>query len=71
MDLKPQLNHEIYLEALRRLTPAQRLNKAIEMSELVKRLFRNGLRKANPNLSQEHFHKLYLERLELCHNRNW
>ena len=71
MDLKPQLNHEIYILALRQLTPAQRLKKALEMSKLVKRLFRAGLRKAHPDLSEDEFHTLYLERLALCHNRNW
>ena len=71
MDPKPRPNHRIYLEILRKMTPEQRLNKAFELSDMSKRLFKQGLRKANPDLSEEELHQLYLKRLELCHNRNY
>ena len=71
MDPKPRPNHQLYIEVLRRMTPEQRLLKAFELSAFVKALFREGLRKRFPDLSEEAFHKLYLERLALCHNRNW
>jgi hypothetical protein len=71
MDPKPRPNHQRYLEMLRAMTPEQRLLKAFEMSAFTKALFREGLRKRFPDLSEEEFHKLYLERLALCHNRNY
>ena len=71
MDPKPRPNHQLYLQVLRSMTPEQRLLKAFELSAFTKALFREGLRKRFPHLSEEEFHKLYLERLELCHNRNY
>lgn len=71
MNPKPRPYHHIYIEILRRMSPEQRLNKAIELSELSKDLFRQGLRQRFPDLSEEEFHKLFLKRLELCHNRNY
>ena len=71
MDPKPRPNHRRYLEVLQSMTPEQRLLKAFELSAFTKALFRQGLRKAFPDLSEEDFHKLYLARLEKCHNRNY
>lgn len=68
---KPRPNHRQYIEVLRRMTPGERLAKAFELSELTKRLFKQGLRKRFPELSEEDFHRLYLERLAKCHNRNY
>jgi len=64
-------DHAAYIQILRNMTPEQRLEKALELSELTRALFRHGLRKRFPDLSEEEFHKLYLERLDLCHNRNY
>lgn len=69
--LKERPNHAMYLEVLRRMTPAQKLAKAFELSEMTRKLFRQGLRERFPDLSEEDFHKLYLERLARCHNRNY
>lgn len=71
MSLKPRPNHRIYIETLRRMTPEQRLLKAFELSELSKALFVHGLRQRFPDLSEEEFRKLLLERLSKCHNRNY
>jgi hypothetical protein len=71
MDPKPRPNHELYLRVLRRMTPQQRLARALELSAMTKALFRQGLRKRFPDLSEEAFHRLFLERLEKCHNRNY
>ena len=53
------------------MTPEQRLAKALELSELTRDLFKHGLRKRFPELTEEELRKLYLERLDLCHNRNY
>ena len=52
------------------MSPEERLRKAFEMSAFTKRLFKDGLRRRFPKLSDEALHKLYLERLAKCHNRN-
>jgi hypothetical protein len=71
MDPKPRPNHREYIQTLRRMTPGQRLEKAFELSEFSKELFRGGLRKRFPDLSEEAFHQLFLDRLAKCHNRNY
>jgi hypothetical protein len=71
MDPKPRPNRRLYLQVLKRMTPSERLLKAIELSETGKELFRSGLRKRFPDLDEAAFHKLYLERLAKCHNRNY
>ena len=71
IDPKPRPNHEQYIRALRAMTPSQRAMKAFELSEMSRRLFRQGLRKRFPHLSEAEFHALYLKRLALCHNRNY
>jgi len=69
MDPKPRPNHRLYLEALRRLTPEQRLLKAFELTELSRELFRAGLRQRFPAAGEAELQRIYLERLERCHNR--
>ena len=68
---KERPNNAVYLNVLRRMTPQQRLAKAFELSELTRKLFRQGLLERFPDLSVEDFQKLYLERLARCHNRNY
>lgn len=71
MDPKPHPNHRVYLETLRRMTPEQRLTKALELSRVVRELFVAGMRKRFPEMPDAEFKKLCRERLALCHNRNW
>ena len=62
-------NHRVYIEALRRLTPEQRLLKAFELTDMSRALFRDGLRARFPQASDAELERIYLERLEKCHNR--
>ncbi len=71
MDIKKRPNHEIYIRTLRSMTPEQRLLKAFELTEFSRDLFKSGLRRRFPDLSEEVLHQLYLERLAKCHNRNY
>jgi len=71
MNIKTRPNHKIYIQALRRMSPEQRLLKAFELSDFAKRLFIHGLHKRFPNLDDEEFKKILLERLDKCHNRNY
>ena len=60
----------VYLEALRRMKPEQRLRKAWELSAMTRELFEHGLRRRHPDLSPEAFARLLQDRLSKCHNRN-
>ena len=71
MELKPQHNRKRIIEILRAMTPEQRINKAFELSDMTKRLFRQGLREVNPTLSETEFHQLYLKKMARCHNQNY
>lgn len=71
MNPKPQPNRRLYLEILRKMTPEQRLTKAMELSRLTKELFKTGLRLRFPDRSEEELHALFLRRLGKCHNRNY
>jgi hypothetical protein len=71
MELKSNANRRLYMEALRRMTPAQRLAKAMELSELGKRLFLHGLRRRFPGADEKQILAEYLERTARCHNRNY
>ncbi|NBU99046.1 MAG: hypothetical protein EBS19_12700 [Spirochaetia bacterium] len=62
---------KIYLETLRMMTPFEKFNKVMEMSELSKSLCKQGFRKRFPNKNEEEIHKLFLDWLEKCHNSNY
>jgi hypothetical protein len=53
MKAEKRLNHGIYLKALRRMSPAERLAKAFELSEFSRSLFLHGLRRRFPDLTEE------------------
>jgi len=69
VDPKPRPNHRLYLEALRRLTPEQRLLKAFELTELSRELFRAGLRQRYPEADEAELQRIYLERMAECRSR--
>jgi hypothetical protein len=71
MDPKPRPNHQLYLQVLRKMKPAQRPAKAFELSALAKKLFIQGLRELFPEATAEEFRAILLGRLEKCHNRNY
>lgn len=71
MDRKLQPNHRLYLEALRRMSPGERLQKAWELSEFTKQLALAGLRQRFPALSEAEVRGKYLEVLARCHNENY
>ena len=71
MNARANEAHRVYIEALRKMSPEQRLLKAFELSEFTKQLFVHGLRKRFPDLSEEAFRKRLLDRLDKCHNRNY
>jgi hypothetical protein len=71
MELKSIAERRRYIDVLRRMTPSQRLAKAMELSELGKRLFLHGLRRRFPEADDRELHAEYLKRIARCHNRNY
>ncbi len=63
---KPRPNHRQYLESLAALGPAGRLQKALELSEQTRQIFRQGLRRRFPELSNAQLDELYRERIQLA-----
>ena len=53
------------------MAPEQRLLQALELSDRVREVFAEGLRRRFPDFSDQEFHTLLLQRLDLCHNRNY
>jgi hypothetical protein len=68
---KRRLNRQAYLRTLARMTPSQRVAKAFELSDMVKQLLWEGLRRRFPNKSDAELHVIYLKRLDRCHNRHY
>jgi hypothetical protein len=68
MDPNPRPNHPQYIQALRSMTPAQRLAKAFELTELGRQLFIDGLRHRHPGLPEGEIRGIYLEHIAKCHN---
>jgi hypothetical protein len=64
MNPKPGPNHRLYLLALRKMTPDQRLAKAFELSAIAKKLFIEGLREQFPSTTEEEFRRILRARLE-------
>ncbi len=71
MNPKPRPNYRLYVEALRRMTPEQKLLKAFELSALTRQAFEEGLRARFPDMPEAEFRQLLRERLDKCHNRNY
>ena len=53
------------------MTPEERLLKAFELSQFSKELFLEGLHRRFPDSSEEAIRRIYLERIDKCHNRNY
>lgn len=68
--LKPRPNRCQYMEALRRMTPEQRLAKAFELTEMSREALRAGIAERCPDATEQRRHEMYLERLERCRSRS-
>lgn len=71
MDPKLRPNHAVTLRALRGMSPDQRLRCALELGEWSRKLFEEGLRRRFPGLPEDELHRLLLQTLEKCYNRNY
>jgi hypothetical protein len=64
-------DHKEYIKMMRKMYPEDRLRKSFEMTELSRKLFLAGLKNRFPNLSDKEIKKIYLKRIDKCHNSNW
>lgn len=64
-------SHREYIKIIRKLAPEERLKKCFELNELTRELFLAGLKYSFPNLSEEEIKKLYLKRINKCHNLDY
>jgi len=71
VDPKQQLNHRLYLEALDRMGPEKRLQKAFELSEMTRKLLMQGIRTRFPEATPEQLREVLLEILDRCRNNNY
>ena len=63
--------HQAYLRILASMTPGEKMLRAMELSDMGRRMLKDALRRSFPQLDEAQLHQLFLERLELCHNRNY
>lgn len=71
MVAKSREGHRAYIQCLRRLTPEQRLLKAIELTERANALAFEGLRLRHPAMLEGELRQLHRQRLLKCHNQNF
>ncbi len=71
MNTKESPNHKQYLATLKKMSPEQRLLKALELSAIAKELFINGLHKRFSDKTEAEIKEIYLQRLSKCYNRNY
>ncbi len=71
MNIKKNPNHRVYLQVLRQMPPEQKLLKAFELTEFARELFLHGLRNRYPDSSSADLKRIFLKRLDKCHNRNY
>ena len=71
MDPKPQPNHQEYIRVLRAMTSEERVRKAFELTDFVKATLRSGVQQQFPLASEEERQRIFLARLDRCHNRNY
>jgi hypothetical protein len=69
--MKVRQNHRLYVQILRRMTPEQRLQKAFELHEFGRALFRHGLERRHPDLTVEELTMLERKLGDRWHNRTY
>lgn len=53
------------------MSPADRLEKAFQLSKMAKQLFLEGLHKRFPEKNEMEIKNIYLKRIQKCYNRNY
>lgn len=71
VEVKRDPGERIYIDVLKRMTPEGRLLKAFDLYEFATHCFLHGLSKRFPDATDDEIRKIYLERIDKCHNRNY
>lgn len=67
MNKTDRQTHKEYIKILKKMTPGERLQKALELSDLTKNLFITGLKMRYPDYSEKDIINLYIEKIHKCH----
>lgn len=70
-DLKPEPNRRVYIEILRKMTPEQRIMKAMELTDMAKMLLWEGLKTRYPDMPEAELKKIYLKEWDKGYNQNY
>lgn len=71
MNETDQQTHKEYIKILKKMTPQQRLQRALELSDLTKSLFITGLKLRYPDHSEEDIKNLYIKKVYKCHHSDY
>jgi hypothetical protein len=66
---KTDANRKLYIEVLQRMTPEQRLRKALELTQTTRELAKAGVRSRNPELGQAEIDRLAVEQIIRWHSK--
>lgn len=66
---KSEQNRPLYIQILRRMTPEQRLRKALELTRDVREISRAGIRSRNPQLTPAEVDRLAVRQLLQWHSK--
>lgn len=63
----PQSRIEIY----KKMTPEQKIEEAIKLSDITYEIMKEGVRHQNPNADEETIQKLAFERMQICRKKGF
>lgn len=69
--LEKEPAQEMYYNVVKKMTSEQKIDKVFELTELSRKLMKEGLKIQFPNKTETEIHLLYLDRLKQCHNLNY
>ena len=61
----------LLIDVARKQTPTQRLSRALAMNDEGRELLEAGIRHQHPEYTEQQVQEVLLQRLALCHNRNY
>ncbi len=71
METMDKQTHREYIKILKKMTPQQRLLRAMELSDLTKSLFITGLKLRYPDYTEGEIKNIYIEKISRCRNSGY
>ncbi len=59
------------IEIYRNMTPQQRIEEAIKLSDITYEIMKEGIRHQNPEADEQTIQKLAFERMQICRKKNF